>query len=220
MQQFQLVHSLASCRQRSADERRGIVDLPGHIAIALEYERLFRSRVIANAADAEASVDRIIAWHFCPDQAKHDLFYATLFRESALGLRKKLLIVRRILKAEHADLVKPAAFWIRGLDRLGNLRNKLAHGRMEYPKEAPPPEEVAGVSVWWPKPTGELALELISRAKVDEQVRQAQHLIMAGVCLARIVEDRAQQSCDAERDAGLLRMVAACEASIREHAAA
>jgi len=61
--------------------------------------------------------------------------------------------------------------------------------------------------MWMLKPSGESALEFISRATVDRQVRHSRHLMIAGVCLMRLVEDRALSNVDEQRQAGLLGLI-------------
>lgn len=183
------------------------MDIPKEVTAALSYERLFRSQIISDAADAEASLDRLIAWHFCPDRSKHGLFFLLMFREGEIFMSKKLTIAKKLLKTYHPDLAMRGAFWLKGLDRLRVLRNKLAHGRVELPHDPPPPDEAEGISMWMLKPSGESALEFISRATVDRQVRHSRHLMIAGVCLMRLVEDRALSNVDEQRQAGLLGLI-------------
>jgi hypothetical protein len=97
------------------------VAIADDVRIALDYERLFRSQIISDAADAEASVDRLIAWHFCPDRAKHGLFFALMFREGEIFLSTKLKIAKKLLRRYHPDLADRGAFWITGLNRLREL---------------------------------------------------------------------------------------------------
>jgi len=167
-----------------------------------------------DAADAEASVDRLIAWHFCPDRAKHGLFYRLLFVEGQIPFSRKIEIAKKLLKAFHPDLGKAAGFWIRGLHRLRELRNKLAHNRMQLPQDPPSPEKADGVSLWVLTPTGESVLEFLPRSDVDRQVRHSRHLIIAGVCISRIVQDRALQQGTPESEAGLMGLVAKAEKAI------
>ncbi len=70
--------------------------------------------------------------------------------------------------------------------------------------------------MWALKATGESVLEFIQRATVDRQVRHSRHLMVAGVCLARIVQDRTLGQVDAQREAALLAMIAACDKAIAD----
>ena len=103
-----------------------MVDVPANVQIVLAYDRLFRSQVLYEAIALEAVLDRIIAWHFCPDQTKHGLLFTLIFREGEIGLGKKIRMVAKLLRHSYSDLKDTFGFVIKRLDVLRKLRNKFA----------------------------------------------------------------------------------------------
>lgn len=187
------------------------MEVPKHIELVLAYDRLFRSQIIYEAIDLEGFVDKMIAWYFCPEKAKHGLLFASLFREGELGLSKKLRILKRLLVASHPDLLKVGGFWIKKLDKLRDLRNKFAHGKLVLPDDPPPAEKAEGVSLRWPKPNGEEAEEFISKTFIDRWVSECRHLGVAGLCLELIVEKRETGNVDPKQEDALITLIGAIQ---------
>jgi hypothetical protein len=183
------------------------MDVPAHIQRTFAYDRLFRSQLLYHAIALEGVVDEIIAWHFCPDPAKHGLFFASLFREGEIGFAKKIRILRRLFRASYPDLDEPFRFLLKRLEILRELRNKFAHSRLVLPDEAPPAEEADGVRLRYLKANGEEAEELVARSAVDQQVKEHANILMVGLWLRVIIEGRATGSADPKKEADLVDFV-------------
>jgi hypothetical protein len=109
--------------------------LSQYIDLILEMDGIVRTQVLYRAIAIEGTLDRIIAWYFCPDEAKHAGFFSLIFREGEMTFASKIRILRKIFKAAYPPLAKlfPKVFKV--LDELRELRNKFAHCEVVIPEE-------------------------------------------------------------------------------------
>jgi hypothetical protein len=161
------------------------------VVLLMEYERVFRSQIIAAAITLEAEIDRIIAWHFCPDATKHPLLYSLIFREAEVTYKAKVIILKKLLKLAYPELSAPFAFLPRELLALGELRNKLAHCDIEIPPKAGPPSAIKGVTITSYR-DGKRQTQLITPDEVNMKLETCRILRQALALILLIVRDPAK----------------------------
>lgn len=87
-----------------------------------EFDRKARGDIIYAAVVIESLIERIIAKHFTKDTW---LFASLVFGEGQITFSQKLVILKKLFKQVYSDLIFPGMF--NRLDKLRELRNKLAH---------------------------------------------------------------------------------------------
>jgi len=137
-----------------------MVDVPKHVQVILEYDRLFRSHVLYEAIDLESRVDKMIAWYFSPDESRHALMFSFVFREGEIGFSTKIQILRKLLRKAYPDLQQAFGWFPKALDQLRVLRNKFAHSAVVLPDNPPAAEMADGVTPTPLRGSADQALEV------------------------------------------------------------
>lgn len=178
-------------RARAPESKANLimVDVPKHIQIILEYDRLFRSHLLYEAIELEGRLDKIIAWHFCSDEAKHGLLFSLVFREGEIGFSAKIQVLRKLLKNAYPDLKDAFGYMASALHRLRALRNKFAHSQVVLPNDPQAVEEATGVTLKYFKDGREVE-EFVSREAVDRQMEECKYLGVVAVILELLIEKR------------------------------
>jgi len=158
-------------------------------AQAFEYERVFRSQIIVAAITLELQIDRIIAWYFCSDEAKHPLLYSLIFHDAEVRYSAKVTILKKLLQLAYPELSAPFAFLPRELRKLGELRNKLAHCDIEVAPNAS--SSPAGVTIIRYR-NGTRETEFISTDQVDMALQTFRTLREALALVLLVIRDTAR----------------------------
>lgn len=148
-----------------------MVDVPKHIQVILEYDRLFRSHLLYEAIALENLVDKMIAWYFSAEESKHALMFSLVFREGEIGFSVKIQILRKLLKKAYRDLQPAFGYLPKALDELRVLRNKFAHSEVVLPDDPPEAGSADGVTLRYLR-DGTKVEEFIPRAVVDRQMEK------------------------------------------------
>src|SRR6266567_3452574 len=69
-----------------------------------ETDTKLRARVINSAIEIDDWIERLIAFHFCPDDAHQILFRSLLFRIGEVTFSRKIKILRELLKQSYPDI--------------------------------------------------------------------------------------------------------------------
>lgn len=178
-----------------------MAEIPSHIQTILEYDRLFRSQLIYEAIALEGQLDKIIAWHFCPDEAKHGLLFSLVFREGQIGFSAKIQVIRKLLKHAYPELREGFGHLPKALDRLRALRNKFAHSEVVLPDDPPSADSASGVTLKSWK-DGSQVQEFVSRASVDQQLKESMVLLVTAVVLEDLLRKRALGTANSKDEAG------------------
>lgn len=104
-------------------------------AEAYQYDQEIRSRVIYNAIAIESDIEQIIAWHFCHDEGKHILFISLMFNDGQITFSQKIVILKKLLRDSYPDIYLQFSGIFSQLNKIRELRNKLAHTKLRIPFE-------------------------------------------------------------------------------------
>src|SRR2546423_610060 len=69
-----------------------------------ETDTNLRARVINFAIEIDDWIERLIAFHFCFDEAQQMLFRSLLFRIGEVTFSRKIKILRELLKQSYPDI--------------------------------------------------------------------------------------------------------------------
>jgi len=191
-----------------------MVDVPKHIEFILTYDRYFRSQILYEAIALEASVDRIIARHFCPDEAKHGELVSFVFQEGEIGFNKKIRIVENLLKHSYPELKQAFGFLPKRLHALRELRNQFAHSEVVLPESPPPPEKAEGITLRHIK-NGRVIDEFVSRDKVDALVNESNYIHLAAILLEMLIRKRVTKQLAEFDQEDIIRLVEAVRDSVQ-----
>lgn len=99
-----------------------------------KYEQKIRTAIISVAISLESEIEQIIAWHFCQDESKHLLFLSLMFNDGQVTLSQKIVILRKLFRESYPDLYQQFSGIFSQLDKIRELRNKLAHSQHTIPE--------------------------------------------------------------------------------------
>jgi hypothetical protein len=97
------------------------------------FNRHIRGEIINAAVAVESSIEEIIAEHFC-EPASKALFISLVFVVGQVTFSQKILILKKLFKDSYPDFVTTFPRLFNGLEKLRELRNKLAHSKKGFPK--------------------------------------------------------------------------------------
>lgn len=194
-----------------------MVDVPKHIQVILEYDRLFRSHLLYEAIALENLVDKMIAWYFSAEESKHALMFSLVFREGEIGFSVKIQILRKLLKKAYRDLQPAFGYLPRALDELRVLRNKFAHSEVVLPDDPPEASIADGVTLRYLR-GGTKVEEFIPRAVVDRQMEKCEFLQVVAIVLSILIEKRSRGTASAEEEANFKALSESLKLKIQETA--
>ena len=166
-----------------------------------EYDRRARGEIIYVAVVIEHQIERIIANHF---NAKEKwLFVSLIFGEGQITFSQKLIMLKKLFKEHYPDLIFPGMF--NHLDKLRQLRNKLAHSRvghsipydMEWDKDQI--DSLPEGTVLEYQKVGYLVHEDLPKTVVEETLRTADHYEKLLTLIELEVETRMKGEPDSTR---------------------
>lgn len=149
------------------------------------YDRKARGEIIYAAVSLESTIEQIIAEHFSASDAKA-LFISLMFMTGQITFSQKIQILKKLFKDSYPDLLTTFPNMFNGLEKVRELRNKLAHSKESYGE----PDIMAlmeGRIAELPKGTfleyfkdGELRTEFISEEKVKQilKLSQVYHMVL------------------------------------------
>lgn len=197
-------------RMEDEDQR-----LENEVSLLLTRDRLMRSQILYEAIDLEAAVERIVAFHFCPDPEKHDLFVSLLFREGEVTFSQKIKMLRKLLKLCYPTVERAFAFLPKHLEKLRKLRNEFAHLRLDFPAKPGSTNLDAEEIKLRTLKDGQAAIRTITRAEVDEVVEQCRHVEMAAIFLGMFVRRAAIGESDADFAATIIALATQLEKRLK-----
>jgi hypothetical protein len=160
-----------------------------------EIDRLVRSHIIYEAISIEGIIDQIIAWHFCPDEAKHVWFQSLLFREGEVGFSKKIRILKKLLRDCYPDLFEKVPGLINKLDDIRDLRNKFAHSELVLDENKVREADGKGVFLESVK-DGKVDQEFVSIERANKIVNDNSHFRFLMIVIWLEIQNRAQDKND------------------------
>lgn len=80
----------------------------------------------AAAVSLETEIEQILATHFC-DKDKHAVFITLMFIVGQVTFSQKTIMLKKLLKHSYPDLLTASPNLFKNLDKIRELRNKLAH---------------------------------------------------------------------------------------------
>lgn len=98
--------------------------------------REIRGGILNSVAVIDANISKILSGYFCTIQDKRDLLMSEVFTCQSYGLRTKILLLKKILKKELASYLEENDWLFSDLEKLKNLRNKLAHATIDTSERA------------------------------------------------------------------------------------
>jgi len=146
-----------------------------------QYDQEIRSHAIYKAVAIESDIEQIIAWHFCHDESKHILFISLMFNEGQITFSQKLAILKKLLRDSYSDIYLKYSGIFSQLDKIRELRNKLAHTKIRipyeyiYPMRATTDRPQKGLYLEYYK-DGKVINEFIPAEKVKEIMEKARVL--------------------------------------------
>ena len=90
-----------------------------------------RGSILDQAIWIEALIDDIVAWHFCPQEAKRNLLFSLVLKGTELTFSDKIGILECLLRLEYSELKEQYPGLKDHLDKLRRLRNRLAHAMLD-----------------------------------------------------------------------------------------
>jgi hypothetical protein len=141
------------------------------------YDQEARGKIIYAAVRVESVIEQIIAEHFC-DKKDQAMFISLLFIVGQITFSQKLIILKKLFKEYYPDLLTTFPKIFSRLDKLRELRNKLAHSKIGYSfpnledLDTAMQEDVKGTTLEYFK-DGEVIHELISCEQVDTTLDEA-----------------------------------------------
>ncbi len=156
-----------------------------------DIDRLVRSHVIYEAISVESIIDRIISWHFCPDETKHLWFQSLLFREGEVGSSKKIRMLKKLLPDCYPDIFEKVPGLINKLDDIRGIRNKFAHSELVLDEDKVKKADGKGVFLRSVK-DGKIVEEFISVETAEKIVNDNSYFKFLMVIIWMEIQNRAQ----------------------------
>jgi hypothetical protein len=186
-----------------------MIEVPNHIQLVLDYDRLFRSQVLYEGIALESAVDQVIAWHYCSEPYKHASLFSFVFRDGEITFGKKIRILSSIMKESYPELAETFSSLRKQLDRLRVMRNKFAHSELVLPENPPDPKSAAGVTLRYYE-KGKEKEAFVPKADIDRLVDDCRQLHLAALMLCEILKRRALKKSDERSEGSLIRVARAC----------
>lgn len=121
----------------------------GHAKKVHERARYFRGRFLNSVAVIEHDIAAILTAYFCTeDETKRELFFSEIAGGMSLNAKRELLV--KIVKRDYPRYWDKNAQFLKDLEKIQTLRNKLAHSVVDVSEAAlsRPIEEGVGFVQW------------------------------------------------------------------------
>lgn len=185
--------------------------LEKYTELILELDSIVRTRVLYQAIALEGVLDHIIAWHFCPDQAKHAAFFSLLFREGEITLANKTRILKKILKSSYPPLLRLFPKLFKALDEIRNLRNKFAHCELVLPEDLRE-VDLRRIKLKYYK-DGQEIIEPVSVEAIEEQVEDCQFWHKLLLLFEMLIRQRVTGASETEAEKAAAQLWSALESA-------
>jgi hypothetical protein len=144
-----------------------------------KFDQEARGKIIYAAVRVESVIEQIIAEHFCDEKDKA-MFISLMFIVGQVTFSQKLIILKKLFKEFYPDLLKLFPKMFNRLEKLRELRNKLAHSRIGYSfytdreerRRSFNEKSVPGTTLEYYK-DGYVVHEDISRGQIEETLAEA-----------------------------------------------
>jgi hypothetical protein len=98
------------------------------------YRSLISSEIVQKAVLVEAKLEVIIAFHFCDDRDKWLSFRSLIFHDGEITFSQKIRICQKLFKEHYPLIYEQVSPMFKRLDKVRELRNKLAHSKILPPE--------------------------------------------------------------------------------------
>jgi hypothetical protein len=141
--------------------------------IELNYkaDSLIRARIIHCAIAIDRYLEEIIARHFCADETKL-LSFRSIFTDAEISFSQKTKIAKKLIKNNYPDIYAEISPLFNKIDKLRELRNKMAHCELVIPDEPIPSESQSTITIRYYK-DGEIKTESFTKKQISEIAQEA-----------------------------------------------
>jgi hypothetical protein len=105
-----------------------------HAEASERFKSLISSEIVQKAVLIEAKLEVIIAFHFCDDRDKWLSFRSLIFHDGEITFSQKIRICQKLFKEHYPLIYEQVSPMFKRLDKIRELRNKLAHSKILPPE--------------------------------------------------------------------------------------
>jgi len=101
-----------------------------------ESVRQIRGTILNSVAVVDIKISHILSFYFCSNEKRRGLLLSEVFTNQSYGLRKKVLLLNKIVKADLDFYIEKNEWLFKDLNKLLKFRNDLAHATIDVSEKA------------------------------------------------------------------------------------